>query len=635
MKGALMTEKLKQWSIGKTLCVVFILAGLTIKPEFDEKSFFLKYSYLNIIVTLFVLIYVAYAYDRIKAFLLSKKNMIVCVLLGIIAAFFIVVGYSFETVQSIDVVKEAAIRNAVKFLTLSYTFTTVFALVFAKINDYVEAASFLRNDRQSVKGLFKVYLNVLHRNPFWTAVVTVFILLIPFLVASYPAIFMGDTHGQLAQAFNSSSFSRYQVDYGSTSLDNHHPLAHTMLMYVCVKAGVAIFGSWNLGIFIYTLVQYFFMLFCVGFVVKAFVEEKMADIWPLLYMLYVVFAGGHVGRYYFLATKDIIYTGFMMLFIVGIYKALNENRIGKVAYIGGFGMLAFRKEAFYILLLTVMCCFILKLFNRKKLCMVFAGIIIIHVMWNNVLVPAMGIHAGSTREVLSLPLQMTGRYVVNFSDEVTDEERQAIDAIVKYDKIADNYDPKHSSPIKNTFREDSTRADLINYFNVFIKMFFKHPQIYFYALLEFKDELFYPDTFDRAIYHYPYSADRMGRANEWLKELGANFHYPDNSSLSDFREWLDDTLSIWNGYPIINLFNSAATFVWWTIIAFAYSIIRKNKYIFILTVPLLATILFCILGPQSGGHVRYMYPLQMVLPCISAFGLKFSNENVALIRNNH
>ena len=234
-----------------------------------------------------------------------------------------------------------------------------------------------------------------------------------------------------------------------------------------------------------------------------------------------------------------------------------------------------------------------------------------------------------------MPLQMTGRYVVNFSDEVTDEERQAIDAIVKYDKIADNNDPKHSSPIKNTVREDSTRADLINYFNVFIKMFFKHPQIYFYALLEFKDELFYPDTFDRAIYHYPYSADRMGRANEWLKELGANFHYPDNSSLSDFREWLDDTLSIWNGYPIINLFNSAATFVWWTIIVFAYSIIRKNKYIFILTMPLLATILFCILGPQSGGHVRYMYPLQMVLPCISAFGLKFSNENVALIRNNH
>ncbi|MCR5344072.1 MAG: DUF6020 family protein [Butyrivibrio sp.] len=617
-----MTEKLKKWNIGKAISVIITLAAITIKPEYDLKNHFLKYSYQNIFATLFVIAYVAFFYDRIMDFLSDRKNRIVCIIMGAFAAFAIVVGYSFDTTGSIDVVRGALIKNAIRFMALGYAFTTLFALVFIKINDLLASGAFMLNTERKLKGLYKSYIDILHKKPFITAVVTVFIILIPCLIAAYPAIFMGDTRVQLAQAFNSSSYNHYDVEYGATKLDNHHPLAHTMLMYICVKIGVAVTGSWNVGMFIYTLIQYVFMLACIGYVVKTFVDEKFGDICSILFMLYVVFAGGHSGRYIFLATKDIIYSGFLILFTIGLYKALKEQKFGRFIYIGGIGMLAFRKEAFYILLLTIVLCMILALFSRKKLALLFAGVVVIHVMWNNVLVPAMGIHAGSTREVLSLPLQMTGRYVLNYPDEVTDEEREAIDAIVNYEKIAENYDPKHSSPIKNTFREDSTKADLMNYFKVFFKMFPKHPQIYLYALIEFKYELFYPKAFNKATYLYSYSANRMERANEFMGDVGADFHYPDNAALTKFRDSLCDAMVRWNGYPIINMFNSAATYVWWVIIAFALSIIKKNKGVFIITLPLIATILFCILGPQSGGHIRYMYPLQMALPCISAFALK-------------
>ena len=621
-----MTEKLKQWNLGKVLSVIITLAAITIKPEYDLKNHFLKYSYLNIFATLFVIAYVAFFYDHIMDFLSDRKNRIVCIIMGAFASFAIVVGYSFDTTGSIDVIRGALFKNVIWFLTLGYSFMTLFALAFIKINELANSGAFLLNTESKLKGLYKAYIDILHKKPFTIAVVTVFVILIPCLIAAYPAIFMGDTRVQLAQAFNSSSYNHYNVEYGATKLDNHHPLAHTMLMYICVKIGVAVTGSWNVGMFIYTLIQYVFMLVCIGYVVKTFVDEKFADICSILFMLYVVFAGGHSGRYIFLATKDIIYSGFMILFTIGLYKALKEHKFGRLIYIGGIGMLAFRKEAFYILLLTIVSCMILALFSRKKLALLFAGVVVIHVMWNNVLVPAMGIHAGSTREVLSLPLQMTGRYVLNYSDEVTDEEREAIDAIVTYDKIAENYDPKHSSPIKNTFREDSTKADLMNYFKVFFKMFAKHPQIYLYALIDFKYELFYPKAFNKATYLYNYSANRMERANEFMGDVGADFHYPDNAALTKFRDNLCDWMVRWNGYPIISLFNSAATYVWWVIIAFALSIIRKNKSVFIITVPLIATILFCILGPQSGGHIRYMYPLQMTLPCISAFALKLIKD---------
>ncbi len=93
------------------------------------------------------------------------------------------------------------------------------------------------------------------------------------------------------------------------------------------------------------------------------------------------------------------------------------------------------------------------------------------------------IQNGSIREALSLPFQQTARYITEYGDEVTDEEKKAIDAILDYDSLAEKYDPRISDPVKNTFRKDSTKEDLINYFKVWLQQIKKHTLTYFKATM--------------------------------------------------------------------------------------------------------------------------------------------------------
>ena len=60
---------------------------------------------------------------------------------------------------------------------------------------------------------------------------------IPYIIFSYPAIFMGDSATQIAQSV-----------FHTTELSNHHPVMHTLFLGACLNLGGMI-GSWNFGAF--------------------------------------------------------------------------------------------------------------------------------------------------------------------------------------------------------------------------------------------------------------------------------------------------------------------------------------------------------------------------------------------------
>ena len=49
-------------------------------------------------------------------------------------------------------------------------------------------------------------------------------------------------------------------------------------------------------------------------------------------------------------------------------------------------------------------------------------------------------------------MQQTARYLKEYPDDVTKEEAKAIDGVMKYDEIADLYNPELSDPVKATYR---------------------------------------------------------------------------------------------------------------------------------------------------------------------------------------
>src|SRR5699024_9245735 len=72
--------------------------------------------------------------------------------------------------------------------------------------------------------------------------------------------------------------------------------------------------------------------------------------------------------------------------------------------------------------------------KRWKRVDVAVSVIVVYFAFNSITTNLLSIAPGGINEALSIPLQKTARYVVMYGDEVTEEERAAIDAVVDYDQ---------------------------------------------------------------------------------------------------------------------------------------------------------------------------------------------------------
>lgn len=64
---------------------------------------------------------------------------------------------------------------------------------------------------------------------------------------------------------------------------------------------------------------------------------------------------------------------------------------------------------------------------------------------------AFHVEKDTPKEMLSLPFQQTARYVRDYGDEVTEEEKAAIGQVLDYDKIVKGYMELTSDPVKTTY----------------------------------------------------------------------------------------------------------------------------------------------------------------------------------------
>ena len=92
----------------------------------------------------------------------------------------------------------------------------------------------------------------------------------------------------------------------------------------------------------------------------------------------------------------------------------------------------------------------------------------------------MAIGRGGRQEMFSLPFQMTARYVRDYGDDMTDEERQAVDKLLDLSTLAERYNPVFADPVKG-YTERGTAGDYLAYLKAFLSMGLKHPGAYFQA----------------------------------------------------------------------------------------------------------------------------------------------------------
>lgn len=525
------------------------------------------------------------------------------IILSLLFSFFMVFGYSFYKINSWDMI----FANTFQLFKAFIVFIGYYVLFRAIINYLFDILIPKIQMAEIKESTSKIYNFVFVKHSFIMPLIIILICWLPYLVAYYPGILGADQANQVKQFLGydipewSASNSTKLIDE-NVKITNHHPVLHTIGIGLCAKLGMAI-GNVNFGIFIFTLIQYVMLGIAFASIINFMKTLKIPNFLKIISL--IIFAlSPTIGVCSVQVNKDIIFASLMILFIIKLYKLIrNANKekitLKKCASIIILGLFVslFRNNGIYAVILSLPFLAIIDKLNRKQILISSATILIIYQLIMAVILPAFKIPNSGIREMLSVPFQQTARYVKEHEKDVTTEEKQAIDKVLKYDTLAERYDPLLSDPVKRDFNKDATSEDLVNYFKVWFGQFIKHPTTYIQATMNNVYGYFYPESNLRQYNYY------MVNSIEDINEIeGFDYGYID--SLQSIRHFIKGVATIITKLPGISWTMNIALNVWLIMIIFVYLIYSKRFKYIIYLLPAVSIILVCLLSPVNAAY-RY------------------------------
>ena len=443
-----------------------------------------------------------------------------------------------------------------------------------------------------------------------------FIAWIPYFMAYFPGSISRDGMTQI------------NIARGAAPLSNAHPILSTWCMGIFIKIGKWINNDY-LGIFLYVLFQTFVMISALVYMLR-FVHELTKNK-TIIYIALAFFALYPTwGMMVESVIKDTLYTAFFILFttmfaqIVMDKEEKTKDRMFLFKFfLSMIGICFWRNNGIYVVIISFIVLLISKTMKsyKKSVAFMLALIMLLYYGMNAWVYPVLNVQKGSTREMLSLPFQQTARYLRDNPQDVTEDEKKIISAVLDYEKIPELYNPNIADYARNTFRENSTSEELKKYFIVWFKMFCRHPETYFKATLN-------------NTYNYYYFKDMRNFMSEYqnytawdINELAIEenkFEFTNNC-----KAILETYLEVINRIPFVNHLGRCGLFTWVVLIAFALMFRRKEFAGMILCVPLFVAILICIASPVNGLQ-RYMWCVMGTIwvPVAALFSRKQTKEEV-------
>ena len=560
------------------------------------------------------------SFKRWKAECILLKDKLSVFIPAFFLALSMVFGYSFKAQNSWDLVFGGTIqfiKSVLVVLGYCILFQNGIWTIFHKMDYKIMTG---REPGNVCRPLLNLYMDRVYAHPFVTVVCTLVIAYIPYIIVSYPAIFMGDNIDQYLQSYNLPCDTSEYLNLISEDvlLNGHHPVVHTLLLHFFTELGRNL-HSWNRGIFLYALLVFFLMTGVISFFICTLVRKNVSYKVILLVLLYYI-VSPVINSYMLLVVKDVPYSAAFALFLIFIYKWIDEGngRMCLLLSAAGVGMLLFRNEGRYLVLISLFWLLLVYKWEGKAIMISIFCVMGFGMLYSDCILPAFSITPSSRKEMLSIPFQQTARYICEFGEDVTWEERQAISQILDYNEIEEAYNPNLSDPVKDLYNESATNGQLGNYFLAWVQMFFKHPGVYIQATLNNKYEYFYPDAKSIDNYGYEHSSEVMGYINRRCETAGVYFCYP--KQLHGLRRGYELIREGVFSLPVLSVFKSSAMYVWTVIIWICYCIRRGNQKGLLYMVPIVIQLLLCMAGPTNGCYFRYLYPVAVCFPIVFVYG---------------
>ncbi len=488
--------------------------------------------------------------------------------------------------------------NLIKTVLAFAGYFFLFSLFLGEAYDWLQKHSFAEEGDEEEKGthFFKKHC---FRNSF--CVILAFWA--PFLFLSWPGNLCWDVIGQIEQVI-------FQTGYTT-----HHPLAHTLLVGGLVEMGEVLFSSYEIGLAVYVWLQAAMLAAALAATVTVLARRRARSVLTVCLLVIYCITPAY-SNIVSTAIKDVPFCAFVVGYAI-CYALLLEtpdlmkNRRFLVIFIlMQMGVVLFRNNG---LPLVVLCglggfLFLLRKCRGRQRLRSFAAFFGGAVLGQAVLlllIQLTGASAGSRGEMLSVPFQQTARYLQFYQEELTDEERAAIEAVLgDVSEVAAVYDPEISDPVKALFQQDATTRELIAYFQVWFRCFFKHPAVYFQAFFVHVYGWFTPSV-SNVIRYEVQDYDTIyhgGLFQDAYKLLIFYYRYIDRISIFSALENIG--LAVWSLFFICSCFRK-----------------KGQSALQCATLPQWVSLLVCMASPCCIGHPRYAFPILFTMPFLYGFWL--------------
>ncbi|MBR1408680.1 MAG: hypothetical protein IJ573_07295 [Clostridia bacterium] len=438
---------------------------------------------------------------------------------------------------------------------------------------------------------------------FFSMFFVLFLGSVPYLLLYAPGLNIADTRDQILQYFGYPSV----IGDGSV-LTDHHPLLTTLLYALFMRLGLAL-GSANAGQLLYSVCSLAAVSLAMAGLLLTLVDQGISEgaarslavflaLWPV------------TALYAFNMCKDVSVLPCVLLYCRHMLKLWRSR--GEVLRQRGFAfhlfanallMMLLRKSAVYALLFA----FILLLpciRPRLRLAAAFVGAAAVYFVCSLLVLPALGVMPGETREMLSVPFQQSARTLAEY-DDATGAERAALSRVLDVESAPLVYDPRLSDPVKDATKPDFTAEDLRAYASAWLSMGVRHPSCYISAWANLVYGYFYPSE-DNTIVCLTLNSPDQGE-----------LRLTQDEGLSGLRLQLHNFLY----YRLRRIPGFGCLFyvdtVTWIFLFLLTALAVSGGYA--AAAPwgfFLGQALICLLSPKSG-EIRYLLPVLYALPAMA------------------
>lgn len=475
---------------------------------------------------------------------------------------------------------------------------------------------------------------------------------LPWLIANYPGGTYWDTYYQIFQCYPENhpiAIIPYEECYDNTLTDaylcDHHPIFDTLIYGAFGMASDALTGNWMAGVFAFVCLQG--AAHVVAFTSSvAYLRERRCPV-VLCFGAYVFLCVmPFVSTWALCMVKDSLFGLFYIPYSIMLFEAVRTRgsslarprAIVLFALVGVLLCLT-KKTGLYVVVPTALIAAVVYGMRGRgrrsaagEMCAAGAAgetheppfrlmrlthsgalgflvqaavsLTVMLVVLPYAVFPLLNVEPGGKQEVLGPLFQQTARYVVEYADEVTEEERAAIDAVLEYDNLAEQYTFDFQDEVKYRFRIDATSEDIANYLRVWAAQGLRHPESYVAATMAIAGFYVAPTSF--ANIRMVTVDTHMGADNRYM------LYNPDE--LDWLRNGMADIYEAIGRTPGPDLPLLVVLYVFWLPAALLYVAYRRHAQCGVLFVPALVLLAFCVIAPVFDA--RYCVPLFDGIPLL-------------------